>query len=310
MQKLDRLKIYATMVIMRRDFLKIAAMALISTTSLNAFAFDVDTSTVPNKVSVNKEVKEIKGSLFVTEQETAQIIINKQQEKDVEDLEMIWMATVNKNPIIKFTLEKLAIPEEQRRIHSSLMAKSMSAIISGASILPSFLGMNYGIQSASYATARLANNLINKKNTDILQNSPLTDTEAIELASLIEDLQDEIVIAYYCYKNSLIRLKNLREQMLLKNKNYNDAIKHNDNLEITVNSAAWQNKLIEEYELKQEAKRYYLMLQRLAGTETIDKLNLVVYELKTQGVEQSDLNFEKREFKAEFVNEKKKGNKK
>ena len=98
--------------------------------------------------------------------------------------------------------------------------------------------------------------------------------------------------------------------MLLKNKNYNDAIKHNDNLEITVNSAAWQNKLIEEYELKQEAKRYYLMLQRLAGTETIDKLNLVVYELKTQGVEQSDLNFEKREFKAEFVNEKKKGNKK
>lgn len=79
--KLDRLKIYATMVIMRRDFLKIAAIALISTTSLNAFAFDVDTSTVPNKVSVNKEVKEIKGSLFVTEQETAQIIINKQQEK-------------------------------------------------------------------------------------------------------------------------------------------------------------------------------------------------------------------------------------
>ena len=52
------------------------------------------------------------------------------------------------------------------------------------------------------------------------------------------------------------------------------------------------------------------MLQRLAGTETIDKLNLVVYELKTQGVEQSDLNFEKREFKAEFVNEKKKGSKK
>ena len=69
MQKLDRLKIYATMVIMRRDFLKIAAMALFSTVSLNAFAFDVDTSTVPNKVSINKEVKEIKGSLFVTEQE-------------------------------------------------------------------------------------------------------------------------------------------------------------------------------------------------------------------------------------------------
>ena len=264
------------------------------------FAFDIDTSSVPDKVKLDEQAKEIKGSLFVTEHEEAQIIVNKQQEKDVEDLEIIWAATVNNNPIIKFTLEKLAIPEEQRRIHSSLMAKSLSAIISGASLLPSFLGMNYMTQSASYATARLANNLLNKKNNNILANAPLTDTEAIELAGLIEDLQDEIVVAYYCYKDSLIRLKNLREQMLIKNKNFNDALIKGDNLEITVSSAEWQSKLIEEYELKQEAKRYYLMLQRLAGAEAIDKLNLVVYELKTQGVETSDLNFDKKEFKAEI----------
>ncbi len=263
------------------------------------FAFEIDTTTVPKKVTLKETPKEIKGSLFVTEQETAQIIINKQQEKDVEDLEIIWMATVSNNPIIKFTLEKLAIPEEQRRIHSSLMAKSLSAIISGASILPSFLGMNYAVQSASYATARLANNLINKENNKILADSPLTDTEAIELAGLIEDLQDEIVIAYYCYKNSLIRLKNLKEQMLIKNKNFNEAIKKGDNLEITVNSANWQEKLLEEYELKQEAKRYYLMLQRLCGVEAINKLNLVVYELKTQGIEQTDLNFTKKNFEAD-----------
>jgi len=265
-----------------------------------SFGFEIDTSTVPKKVQLTEAPKELKGSLFVTGQEEAQIIINKQQEKDVEDLEIIWMATVNKNPIIKFTLEKLAIPEEQRRIHSSLMAKSLSAIISGASILPSFLGANYLTQTASYATARLANNLLNKKNNDILANAPLTDTEAIELADLIEDLQDEIVIAYYCYKNSLIRLKNLREQMLIKNKNFNNAILNGDNLEITVTSAEWQSKLIEEYELKQEAKRYYLMLQRLSGPEAIDKLNLVVYELKTQGVETTDLNFDKKEFKPEI----------
>ena len=270
-----------------------------------AFAFDIDTTSVPNKVKINAPQKELKGSLFITEQEQAQIMINKQQEKDVEDLETIWIATVSKNPIIKFTLEKLAIPEEQRRIHSSLMAKSLSAIISGASILPSFLGMNYAMQSASYATARLANNLINKKNNDILANSPLTDTEAIELAGLIEDLQDEIVIAYYCYKDSLIRLKNLREQMLIKNKNFNDAILSKDNLEITVTSADWQSKLIEEYELKQEAKRYYLMLQRLAGPEAIEKLNLVVYELKTQGIEANDLNFTKKEFQADIEGGKK-----
>ncbi len=285
---------------MRRIYKKhLAVFCLILLSFNSAYSFEIDTSSVPNKVNVNEPVKEIKGSLFVTESETAQIIINKQQEKDVQDLEIIWVATVSNNPIIKFTLEKLAIPEEQRRIHSSLMAKSLSAIISGASILPSFLGMNYAVQSASYATARLANNLINRDNNKILADSPLTDTEAIELAGLIEDLQNEIVIAYYCYKNSLIRLKDLREQMLIKNKTFNDAIKKNDNLEITVSSANWESKLIEEYELKQEAKRYYLMLQRLAGADAVDKLNLVVYELKTQGVEASDLNFEKKEFTPE-----------
>lgn len=276
---------------------KILALVLLIAGCNLAHAFDIDTSSVPDKVQLKESPKVVQGNLFVTEGETAQIIINKQQEKDVEDLETIWIATVNKNPIIKFTLEKLAIPEEQRRIHSSLMAKSMSAIISGASILPSFLGMNYGIQSASYATARLANNFINRDNNKILNEIPLTDTEAIELAGLIEDLQDEIVIAYYCYKNSLTRLKDLREQMLLRNKNFSDAIKNNDNLEITVTSAAWQEKLIEEYELKQEAKRYYLMLQRLAGAEAVNQLNLVVYELKTQGIEQNDLNFEKKQYK-------------
>ncbi len=273
-----------------------ALIILFGLVSPCVFASEIDTSVLPAQIKLTPKVKELKGSLFITDEDKAQSIINRQQEKDVQDLEIIWMATVNKNPIIKFTLEKLAIPEEQRRIHSSLMAKSMSAIISGASILPSFLGMNYALQSASYATARLANNLLNKKNNQILADSPLTDTEAIELAGLIEDLQDEIVIAYYCYKNSLVRLKELREQMLIKNKNFNDAVNSNDNLELTVNSAEWQSKLIEEYELKQEAKRYYLMLQRLSGTEAIDKLNLVVFELKTQGVEQNELDFDKKEF--------------
>ena len=46
------------------------------------------------------------------------------------------------------------------------MAKSMSAIISGAALLPSFLGMNYGVQSGAYAAGRLANNLINKDNSN------------------------------------------------------------------------------------------------------------------------------------------------
>lgn len=252
-------------------------------------------NTEEHEFQLDNQVKTLKGSLFVNNSENAQIIVDKQQEADMEDLERIWTGTVNSNPLIKFTLQKLAIPEEERRVHSSLLAKSMSAIISGASMLPSFMGMNYGIQSASFASARLAHNLLNKKNNKLLQESPLTDTEAIELAGLIEDLQSEIVTTYYCYKHTLSNLKDTRAELILLNKNYSDALKSGDTLEITVSSARWEEKQIEEFKLKQEAKRYYLMLQRLAGKDTVDNLNVALYNLDTLNVNTSDIDFSKKE---------------
>lgn len=248
-----------------------------------------------HKIQYDDQVQTLKGSLFINDTEQAQIVVNKQQAADVEDLENLWNATVDTNPLIKFCLKKLAIPEEQRRIHSSLMAKSMSALISGAAMLPSFMGMHYSLQSASFAAARLANNWINKDNYKKLQDVPLTDTEAIELAALIEDLQDEIVVTYYNYKGALMRLKDCRAQLLLYNKNYNDALKKNDSLEISVASAQWEEQLVEEYKIKQEVKRYHLMLERLAGKETTENLNVAQYNLKTQNVNLDDVNFSKKE---------------
>jgi len=260
-----------------------------------------------HKIEYKEPVQTLKGSLFINDSEEAQVIINKQQKADVEDLENLWNATVEHNPVIKFCLKKLAVPEEQRRIHSSLMAKSMSALISGASMLPSFMGMHYGVQSASYAAARIANNLLNKENYKKLQDVPLTDTEAIELAALIEDLQDEIVITYYNYKASLMRLKDCRSQLLLYNKNYNEALNSDNSLEISIASAQWEEQLIEEYKIKQQAKKYHLMLERLAGKETTEKLNVAHYMLKTQNVDLSDVNFEKREIDTniEYLNDEK-----
>ncbi len=248
-----------------------------------------------HKINYGEQVQTLKGSLFINETEQAQIIVNKQQQSDVEDLENLWNATVDSNPLIKFCLKKLAIPEEQRRIHSSLMAKSVSALLSGAAMLPSFMGMHYSVQSASFAAARLANNWINRDNYKKLQDVPLTDTEAIELAALIEDLQDEIVVTYYNYKGALMRLKDCRAQLLLYNKNYNEALKKNDSLEISVAAAQWEEQLVEEYRIKQDVKKYHLMLERLAGKETTENLNVAQYNLKTQNVDLNDINFKKRE---------------
>ena len=257
-------------------------------------------------VKYDKKVDSLKGSLFIDNALDAQNQINEQQRADMQDIENLWNSTVSNNPMISFCLKKLAIPAEQRRIHSSLMAKSMSAIISGAALLPSFLGMNYGVQSGAYAAGRLAHNLINKENNEKLRNPSLTDTEAIELASLVEDLQDEIIIDYFKYKGALIKLKKCREQMLLYNKNYSDALKENNSLDISISSAEWQEGLIEEYRLKQEVKKYHLALVRLAGKKTVENLNVAQYDLTLQNVDKNDLNFEKKLINTTTIQENKK----
>ena len=130
-------------------------------------------------------------------------------------------------------------------------------------------------QTASFAAGRLAQNLINKKN--IPTEIPLTDTELIELAGLIENLQDKIINAYYNYKGALVQLKETRTKLLLYNKNYANAIEANDLLEITISSSLYDNMAMEEFYNLQQAKKYHLELQRLAGKKVVDNLNMYQY---------------------------------
>ena len=215
-------------------------------------------------------------SLVISDKEIMDEIVRLQKEKDLEDIDALWKGTVENNQVIGFALKKLSTPESQRRIHSSLMAKTLSAIVSGASLAPSLIGADYMVQSGAYAAGRLAQNLINKKNMP--QEVPLTDTELIELAGLVENLQDKIINAYYNYKSALSQLKDIRARELLYNKNYVNAMDEEDFLEIAISSAQYKEMQIEEYKYMQLAKKYHLELQRLAGKKVVDSLNLYQYD--------------------------------
>ena len=216
-----------------------------------------------------------KESLIINDEKYLDEIIGMQREKDLEDIENLWEGTVSNNQVIAFALKKLATPENQRRIHSSLMSKTLSAMVAGASFLPMFTGQNYMVQSGSFAAGKLAQNLINKKN--IPQETPLTDTEMIELAGLVENLQDKIISTYYSYKNSLSKLKEVRTKLLLYGKNYSNALENEDLLEITISSNLYENMQVEEFYYLETAKKYRIELQRLAGKKVVDNLNLVQY---------------------------------
>lgn len=234
------------------------------------------TSVEKQELSTGEAAKKINGSLLVNDSETIANIIDEQKNHDVKDLEMLWKGTVENNQVIEFALKKLATPESQRRIHSSLMAKTLSAIVSGASFIPSLMGANPAIQTSAFSAGRLAQGLLNKKN--VPQETPLTDTELIELASMIEDLQDTLVSSYYNYKNTLTQLKATRSKMLLYSRNYSNALRSSDVMEIAISTALYDSMRLKEFDLEQSAKKYHIQLQRLAGKKVVDSLEMYQYD--------------------------------
>ena len=232
------------------------------------------------KVELKKPITKIKGSLLINDKQVLEDLIEIQKKKDCEDIEILWKGTVENNQVIEFALKKLATPESQRRIHSSLMSKTLSAIVSGASFVPSFAGADPYIQTGAFAAGRVAQQLLNKKN--VPKEIPLTDTELIELAGLIENLQDKIIEAYYNYKSSLTLLKDVRSRLLLYNKNYTQALDKGNITEITISSTMYDNMVLQEFQAEQAAKKYYIELQRLAGKKSVDKLNLYQFNMNCE----------------------------
>ncbi len=230
-------------------------------------------------IAIDKGAKQLQGSLLVSDSEDLAQLIDTQKDHDIKDLEQLWKGTVENNQVIEFALKKLATPESQRRIHSSLMAKTLSAVVTGASFVPSLMGANYGLQTSAFSAGRLAQGLINRKN--VPQETPLTDTELIELASMIEDLQDSLISSYYNYKSTLTQLKDTRSKMILYSRNYSKALEGGDVLEIAISSSLYDSMRIQEFNLEQSAKKYHIQLQRLAGKKIVDGLELYQYDFNS-----------------------------
>lgn len=248
----------------------------------SAFAIStvsLDDSVPKEKIELNKAPKVIKGSLLISENQMLDELIQLQKRKDLEDIDNLWKGTVENNKVIGFALKKLATPESQRRIHSSLMAKTLNAVISGSSFAPSFMGADPTVRTGAFAAGRLAQTLLNRKTTP--QEIPLTDTELIELSGLVEDLQDKIIDAYYNYKGTLGQIKESRQRLLLYHKNYSKALDSGDILDISISSSLYDSMVLQEYYYMQNAKKYHLELQRLAGKKVVANLSLYQYNFNS-----------------------------
>lgn len=237
--------------------------------------------TSKNEIKLKDTKSVLDKNLVIKDRDVIEDLIKTQKDEEIQDIELLWRATIDNNALIKFTMNKLNTPESQRRLHSSIMAKSLSSLIYGASFIPMFTGSNTMLQSASFSAGRLANNFLNKE-ASAGQNAPITDTELIQLAGTIEDLQEKIISSYYQYKGALNKLKDTRSRIILYNKNYSNALQNNSLTELAISSALYEDMQLQEYRQEQDAKKYYMALERLAGKKAVDSLILSQYALKNE----------------------------
>lgn len=250
------------------DIQKIKQIEKINTKSIN---LNID-KTQKQSIKTTKPVEKIDGKLFKSKENALKLVFEEQKKSDIEDIEKLWESTVERNDVIKFAVKKLALPPEQRRIHSSLMARSVSALISGASLMPGILGVDRVLSSAAAAGGSLTSRAI--RNKSLPKEMPLTDTELIQLAGLVEELQNKIIKSYYDYKGNLESLRVCRGKIVQYNTDFFNSLKTKNSSDIIVTSSLYDKQLIEEIKLEQKVKLHRLELERLAGADIVKNLNL------------------------------------
>lgn len=233
------------------------------------------------KIEKNEPVKEIKAVEMSKSDEEKMKAFQIQRKQDIEDITNLWQATVERNNVIKFALKKVTMNPEERRKHSSKMARTISALLNGAMLLPYAFGLDASIASAIAAGSSLSTQAAKNKLGYGPMNIPVTDTELIQLASLIEDLQNNLIKNYYLYKSNIELLKDCRSKLAVYKKNYRQAVAQNDQANILVTKSMCEKQQLEEMRLKNQIKMARIELERFAGAEVVDNLNLVkVQELQ------------------------------
>ncbi len=227
------------------------------------------------KIEKNAPAKTIKSPELTKSDEEQIKAFQIQKKYDVEDITNLWLATVERNNVIKFALKKVTMNPQERKKHSSKMARTIAALVNGATLLPYAFGLDASIASAIAAGTSLSTQAAKNKLGYGAANIPVTDTELIQLASLIEELQNNLVKNYYSYKSSIELLKDCRTKLAIYKKNYNNAVAKNEQANILVTKSMYENQQMEELRLKNQIKTARIELERFAGEEVVNNLNLI-----------------------------------
>ena len=195
----------------------------------------------------------------------------------VEKYEELKVLSLNNNSNFETVQDSIfnvlnSFDETKSQIHNKLQVLADS--------LQQTLNTNTNeIKNLTECFENLRSQISNKSFDEAFQASINKQIDA--LASMVEELQDILISSYYNYKNTLTQLKSTRSKILLYNRNYSNALKSNDIMELAISTNLYDSMRLQEYELEQTAKKYHIQLQRLAGKKAVDSLEMYQYDFDT-----------------------------
>lgn len=220
-------------------------------------------------------VEKLDSPLTLRPENEFMALVKLRQAQDEADLDKLWQATVERNPVIRFSMEKLMMPADLRNKHSAMFSKVVSTLIQGAALgSQMFLGGGGYQDMGIMATGQALDNIVTGRNKP--QQTQLSPTEQIQLAGLIDELKAKLIQTYSSYKSTLQLLSEARETTLKNNNLYSKALATQNELAMMAASNAYYQALLHETGLRQKARLYHVQLERLAGAEAVQELDLAV----------------------------------
>jgi len=225
------------------------------------------------KVVTALSVQDIQKTPSLASQNNAVTLLKLQSEVAEADLKHLWRATIERNAVVRFALEKIALPSERHMSHSSeFLRKTLSVLITGAALATSTVAPIGGYESMGMMTgSQVAQNYVMGRNKPL---SELTPTEHIQLSYLIDELKEALVKHYHAYQQALYSLNQLQSQEVLEEAQFQKLQNTPDATQKFLAIQRYYGYRENLQKAQHKAENARIQLERMAGPQAVDTLAL------------------------------------
>jgi hypothetical protein len=225
------------------------------------------------KVVTALSVQDIQKTPTLASQANAVTLLKLQSEVAEADLKHLWRATIERNAVVRFALEKIALPSERHLSHSSeFLRKTLSVLITGAALATSTVAPMGGYESMGMMTgSQVAQNYIMGRHKPL---SELTPTEHIQLSYLIDELKEALVKHYHAYQQALYQLNQLQSQESEEEAQFQHLQNTADPTQKFLAIQRYYGYRETLQNAQHQAENARIQLERMAGPQAVDTLAL------------------------------------